>query len=145
MTVDAGYIRKFASEAYVMPARQRGQRQFSIAVKPVEVDLRKRGLSPGRIPLVCSALRGHKFQQENHIVLDHWDGPPSGQSPTVVYHFRFIDPSEPGKATFEETPEEWANRVTKNIRGLMKDVIGEHGGTEGYIRWVRTTNDEESS
>jgi hypothetical protein len=145
MPVDANFIRKFASETYVQPARQRGEERFSISVKPVEFDLRKKGLPAGRTPLVCSALRGNKFQQENRIVLDRWDGPPSGQSPTVVYHFRFIDPPAVGGRPLDETPEEWAERLTSKIRGLMKEKIAEHGGTEGYIRWVRSSDDEEQS
>lgn len=143
MTIDAGYIRKFATDAYVKPARRRGEKKFSIAVKPVEADLKKKGMPTGRTPLVCSALRGNKFQKENGIVLDHWDGPPSGQSPTVVYHFRFVEGSMPDEHVEKrnETPEEWAFRVTEKIRGLMKKEITAHGGTEGYLRWVRSEDE----
>ena len=142
MAIDATYIRKFATDAYVKPARQRGERSFAIAVKPVEADLRKRGLATGRTPLVCSALRGNKFQAENGIVLDRWEGPPSGQSPTVVYHFRFVDAPK-GKVP-AETSEQWAFRVTEKIRGLLKEEIASRGGAEGYLRWVRSADEDEA-
>jgi hypothetical protein len=147
MTIDAEYIRRFAADQYVTPARMHKKAKFSIAVKPVEALLKKRGLPQGRTPLVCSALRGNKFQKENGLVLDHWDGPPSGQSTTVVYHFRFADDkvSENGGSEVAETPEQWALRLTNKIRGLMKNEIAAHGGTEGFMRWVRSEDEEDAA
>ena len=45
----------------------------------------------------------------------------------------------------DETPEEWAHRVTGKLRGLLKDEIQAFGGTDGYMRWVGpiTTSPEE--
>lgn len=144
MAIDAGYVRKFASEAYVRAARERGEHQFSIAVRPVLTDLTKRGLPAGRTPLICSVLSGRKFQDENRIVLDRSDGPPSGQSPTMVYHFHFLDwPDVSKNVSRSETPEQWASRVTEKIRGLLKEEIEAHGGTEGYLKWVRSSDEQE--
>ena len=41
-----------------------------------------------------------------------------------------------------ETPKERSFRLTEQIRGLMKDEIAAHGGAEGYLRWVRSEEDE---
>ena len=141
MAVDADYIRQFAKEKYVEPAKRRGEKEFSIAVRAIETGLRPEGLESGRTPLVCTSLSGNKFQRENGIVLDHWDGPPSGKSTTVVYHFRFADsPTTSGRSY--ETTEERASRLTEALRGLMKQEIQKHGGTEAFLRWVRSDEDE---
>lgn len=144
MKIDANYIRRFASDGYVKPALTRGESTFSIPVKAVEADLKKIGLPSGRTPLVCSALSGEKFQEENGILLDHWEGPPSRQSTTVVFHFRLADVAT-GKLSESravESPEARAMRLSEKLRGLMKEEIAAHGGTEGYLRWVRSDNEE---
>ena len=140
MAVGADDIREFAREKYVEPAKRRGESQFSIAVKAVETGLRPRGLETGRTPLVCTSLSGNKFQRENGIVLDHWDGPPSGKSTTVVYHFRFADTPVTSGGSYE-TSEQRALRLTESLRGLMKQEIQKHGGTEAFLRWVRSDED----
>jgi hypothetical protein len=140
MAIDAEYIRQFAKENFVEPAKRRGEKQFSIAVKSVETGLRPQGLESGRTPLVCTSLSGNKFQRENGIVLDHWDGPPSGKSTTVVYHFRFADSPTPSKTAYE-TMEQRASRLTEALRGLMKEEIQKHGGTEAFLRWIRSDED----
>jgi len=143
MTIDADYIRRFASDTYVKPARQRGDSVISIPVKAVEADLKKVGLQNSRTPLVCSALGGNKFQEENRIVLDHWDGPASRQSTTVVFHFRLRgSEASQGLTPGKETPADRAFRLTEKLRGLMKDEIAAHGGAEGYLRWVRSEDED---
>lgn len=142
MPVNADSIRKFAVENYVQPARERGQVQFSIPVGPVETILKKAGLPNGRTPLVCSSLRGNKFQNENGIVLERWEGPPSGQSTTVVFHFRFNDANASQPTPVTETPEERAFRLTEKLRGFLKEEIAAYGGAEGFMRWVRSDDDE---
>ena len=143
-TIDADYIRKFATDSYVKPAIERGEAALSIPVKTVVTNLKKFGLKSGRTPAICSALGGKKFQEENGIVLDHRDGPPSGQSPTVIFHFR-LPRSTHGAANSQiltESPKERAFRLTEKLRGLLKDEIAAYGGTEAFIRWVRS--DEEA-
>jgi hypothetical protein len=44
-----------------------------------------------------------------------------------------------------ETPAERALRLTEKLRGLMQDEIAAHGGTEGFMRWVRSDEDEEAA
>jgi|SRR5215472_3813198 len=140
MPIDADYIRQFAKENFVEPAKQKGEKRFSIAVKAIEAGLRPRGLESGLTPLVCTSLSGNKFLKENGIVLDHWDGPPSGKSTTVVYHFRFADSPVMSGGSYETT-EQRALRLTETLRGLMKEELQKHGGTEAFLRWVRSDKD----
>jgi hypothetical protein len=44
-----------------------------------------------------------------------------------------------------ETPEEKAFRLTEALRGLLKDEIAAYGGTEGFMRWVRSDEDEDAA
>jgi hypothetical protein len=147
MKIDANYIRKFVSETYVRPARDRGQTTLAIPVKRVEEDLKKVGLQTGRTPLVCSAIRGNKFQDENEILLDRWDGPPSGQSTTVVFHFHLAEKARAQAAdpAGMESPEDRAYRLTEKLRGLLKDEMAEYGGGEAFLRWVRSEDDDEGA
>jgi hypothetical protein len=140
MTIDADYIRRFVTNSYVKPARERGEKSLSIAVKSVESDLKKLGFQRGNTPLVCSALGGKKFQKENGISLEHRTGPASGQSTTVVFHFLLPGGSfdESNSLPVAETPEKRALRLTEKLRGLMKEEIASHGGAAGFLRWVRS-------
>jgi hypothetical protein len=151
--IDANYIRQFAKEIYLKPALDRGDEVVAIPVKAVETELKKSGFTSGRTPMVCSALSGKKFQQENEIILDHWEGPASGQSTTVIYYFRWAgtrrksgarSTAERGKApaAVAESPEARAKRMVEGLRGLLKDEIAAYGGTEGFMRWVRSDEDE---
>jgi hypothetical protein len=142
--IDSDYIRRFASDAFVKTALRRGDDYISIPVRAIEHELKKKGLPPGRTPMVCSALGTKKFQRENGLVLDRWDGPAKRQSTTVVFHYRVAAPGngKGGQATME-TPSERAFRLTEKIRGLMKDEIAAHGGVEGYMRWVRSDSEED--
>jgi hypothetical protein len=38
----------------------------------------------------------------------------------------------------DETPEEWAHRVTGKLRGLLKEEMAAFGGGEAFLRWVRS-------
>jgi hypothetical protein len=150
MTIDADYIRKYAADHYIKPARNRGESRISIPVGKIEADLRKVGLETGRTPAVCSALRGRKFQKEYEVFLDHFDGPPSGQSTTVVFHYLLPAKKGPGAngqpgipTEPKETSEEWAKRLTDKLKGLLKDELAEYGGGEAFLKWMRSEDDEE--
>lgn len=142
--IDAEYIRNFASEAFVKTALRRGDKLISIPVRAVAEELKKKGFPPDRMPMVCSALGTKKFQRENGIVLDHWDGPAKRQSTTVVFHYRVADDTNEvdGAVVPVESSSERAFRLTEKIRGLMKDEIDAHGGAEGFMRWVRSDADD---
>jgi hypothetical protein len=119
----ADSIREHAVEEYVVPARQRRDRTFSINVGEVHRTLGLNNL----VPSVCSALVSKKFLMNNHLHLISKTGPPSGKSTTVTYTYEFIDakPSSP-----KEDP--WAR-----LRGALTDVFAELGGGEQYLRAER--------
>ena len=119
----ADSIREHAVEEYIVPARQRRERTFSINVGEIH---RALGLN-NLVPSVCSALISKKFLMENHLHLISKTGPPSGKSTTVTYTYEFINtkPSSP-----KDDP--WAR-----LRGALKDVFAELGGGENYLRAER--------
>lgn len=78
---------------------------------------------------------------------------PKGQSRkrTTVYEFRFRDqPADAGAHTpvkglsdpETETPSQRAFRLTERVRGLLKDEIAAFGGTEAFMRWVRSDEED---
>ena len=76
-------------------------------------------------------------------------------SPTVVVRYRVARPAAEksevkklpenarGEAS-EETPEEWAHRLTGKLRGLLKEELAECGGGEAFLRWVRGYDEEDA-
>jgi hypothetical protein len=93
--------------------------------------------------------------RENRLEIENIDGPPSKTSTTVVVHYR-VSPhraqtgiAQPMKSEHSivhanESPEEWARRVTGNLSGLLKEELAEYGGGEAFLRWVRGYDEEES-
>jgi hypothetical protein len=120
---DADKIRMHGKERYVLPARGRKERRFSIRAGDVVRELQ----IAGRAPAVCSALKSREFLQNNNLQLVEKTGPRSGQSTTVTYTYEFIDtkPSSP-----KEDP--WTR-----LRGTLKDVFTQLGGGEQYLRAER--------
>jgi hypothetical protein len=147
-------VRALAQAKYVRPAILAGKEQFSVAVKELMQDLVAEGFPPGNTPQVCSALRKRAFLREEGIEIDHIDGPPSGMSTTVVFHYRAANPeaaqsSLRGNAVKNnevepdaEDADAWALRLTEKIRGSLKDEIAQMGGAEAFIRWVRSDDED---
>lgn len=142
-------VRAVASEKYVKPALRAGMTRFSVSVKDVMQDLVSKGFPPANTPQVCSALRKKEFLRSHGIEIEGIDGPPSKMSTTVVFRYRLANqrggknsellPSaaiEP--SSVREDSDVWAQRVTGKIRGLLKEEIAQLGGTEAFIRWVRS-------
>lgn len=124
----ADRIRSHGKEKYVMPARQRSDKKFSIKAGDV---LREMGLN-GRAPAICSALKTREFLEENALRLVSRTGPQSGQSTTVTYTYEFVDKGNNGTAVDRQGA--W-NR----LRGALKDVFAEYGGGEAYLRAERAS------
>ncbi len=120
----ADRIRIHGREQYVVPARKRGEKRFTIRAGDVVNALRM----SGRTPAVCSALKTHRFLKDNGLRLVDSTGPKSGQSTTVTYTYEFID-SEPSAK--REDP--WLR-----LRGSLKDIFEELGGGEAYLRNERS-------
>jgi hypothetical protein len=121
----ADKIRVFGKEKYVLPARQRKQKRFSIRVGDVVRELKL----TGRAPAVCSALKTGEFLKSNDLKLVETSGPKSGQSTTVVYTYEFA--RTPKKAAAHEE-DSWSR-----LRGALKGVFAELGGGESYLRAER--------
>jgi hypothetical protein len=120
---NADKIRLHGKERYVLPARKRGDKRFSIQVGDVVRTLRL----IQRVPAVCSALKTGKFLGDNNLRLVQTTAPKSGQSTTVVYTYEFVDRENPPT---EADPFEL-------LWGSMKDVFAEYGGGEAYLRAER--------
>lgn len=145
-------VRAVASEKYVQPALRAGRTHFSVAVRDVIRDLVSQGFPPTNTPQVCSALRKKEFLQKHGIEIEAIDGPRSKSSSTVVYRYRLarhrpgipVDHPDVHREDNREIedPELWANRVTEKIRGILKNEIAGFGGTEAFIRWVRSEDGE---
>jgi hypothetical protein len=147
-------VRARASTRYVQPAVAQGKQRFSISVKDLLGSLEAEGFPSNHARQVCKALSSGKFLRENKLMIDGVDGPPSKTSPTVVVHYRVLpndgqvsngiqSEAEASASSPDETPEEWARRVTGKLAGLLKDEIAEYGGGEAFIRWVRGYDEED--
>jgi hypothetical protein len=121
----ADRIRGFGRERYVLPARQRKEKRFSIRVGDVVREMKLTGL----VPAACNALQTREFLESNGLKLVEKSGPKSGQSTTVVYTYEFAGtkPSSPHEQ------DSW-----KRLRGALKGVFAELGGGEAYLREERT-------
>jgi hypothetical protein len=123
--IGANEIRDYSTKTFVVPARQKGQKRFSIRVGDVVRELRLYR----SIPAVCSALKTEEFRRVNHLKLVDATGPKSGLSTTVVYTYEFVDQEHPPDASVD---------VWSRLRGALKEVFAELGGGEAYLRAERS-------
>jgi hypothetical protein len=117
-------VREHAAELYVKAARRKASGSFSINVGDVHKALALRN----RVPLVCMALKSRKFLQTNGLRLVSETGPASGLSTTVTYTYKFIDEDH----SLGAGGDPW-----DRLRGALKDVFGQLGGGEAYLRGER--------
>jgi hypothetical protein len=120
----ADKIRSHGREKYVLPAREKRVRRFSIRAGDVVNEL---GIGGGRAPAVCSALKTHRFLRDNELRLIEATGPKSGQSTTVTYTYEFAN-----SAASAKSDDAWSK-----LRGALKDVFAELGGGEAYLQRER--------
>jgi hypothetical protein len=123
---NADLVREYARREYVEPAKARRESTIRIVAGDVQKGVR---LS-NRVPLVCQALKSRKFLNENHLVLEKWEGPPSGMSTTVTFIYRLQD--EPQQSAGE--PAVWP---FLRLRGIAKEVFRDLGGGEEFLRKER--------
>jgi len=117
-------VRQHARDAYLRPARRRGEKTFSVNVGTVHKVL---ALS-NRVPLVCAALKSKKFLEENALKLTSRTGPPSGQSTTVTFTYEIM-----GRNGTESSAAE----SLSGLRGIAKDLFRALGGGEAFINEER--------
>ena len=123
---NADKIRLHGKKRYVLSARNRGDKRFTIQVGDV---VRELGLMD-RVPAVCSALKTSKFLKENNLRVVETVAPRSGQSTTVVYTYEFKDMEQHPSTGGQEDP--WTR-----LRGSLKDIFRELGGGEAYLKAQR--------
>ncbi|HYW45954.1 MAG TPA: hypothetical protein VE959_24030 [Bryobacteraceae bacterium] len=119
-------VRDYTLREYIEPARRRGD----VTVKVVAGEVQKGVQLSNRVPLVCQALRSRKFLEENGLILEKWEGPPSGMSTTVTFIYRLRDrAAEPGRQPAEDP--------LMRLWGIGKEVFQGLGGGEEFIRRER--------
>ena len=123
--IGANEIRDYSTKTFVLPARQRGQKRFSIRVGDVVRELRLYQ----SVAAVCSALKTEEFRRANHLKLVDATGPKSGLSTTVVFTYEFVDQEHPPDASVDA----WSR-----LRGALKEAFAELGGGEAYLRAERS-------
>lgn len=135
-------IRTIAQERFVEPALRTGKVRFSISVRDLMDAAEAKGIpTRDRVPAFCTSIQKKAFLAQNHLRVLSVEGPESGKSTTVVIHYQ-VEPT--GSAMPEnnqgdqETAESKALRLTERLRGLFREEIVSRGGTEAFIRWVRS-------
>ena len=123
-------VQQFFQNNYVLPARQRGIE--TIEVKAGEIHS-KLGWTR-RVPLVCAALSSQKLQRKTGVRLTEKKGPPSGQSPTVIFRYEIVDRKDATKMEGNKQP---SGIDLMDLYGIGADVFKELGGGEEYLRRER--------
>lgn len=115
--------------------------------------LQAEGFPQKNWPQICTAIQAEKFLRANGLEVEGVDGPPSKLSTTVVVRYRVINPGLHAGANQnwlekqqvnrkEESPEEWAFRLTEKVRGILKEELAEYGGGEAFLRWIRSEDED---
>jgi hypothetical protein len=85
------------------------------------------------------------FLNQNGLRIVRVEGPPSGQSTSVVVHYSVAE----GATSTGKRPElshanaaERAQRLTNGLKGLLSKELAEHGGAEAFVRWIRSDDKE---
>jgi hypothetical protein len=119
----AAQVRNLVVRTYIDPAR----RQKRPTVTVVAGDVHKAAGLVNRVPIVCQALTGRKFLEENHLVIEKKEGPKSGLGTTVKITYRLMDEkaSKPEPVSFMD------------LVGVAKDLFARLGGGEAFIRKER--------
>jgi len=120
-------VLKHIENTYVLPARQRGESTIRIKAGDVHRDLRL----TNRVPSVCTTLSSQKLQKAMGIELIAKNGPPSGQSTTVVFTYRL--PAGNGSSGSGTRGPGHLER----LYGIASEVFRELGGGEKFIREER--------
>src|SRR5580658_2635924 len=122
----ADLVREYARREYIEPAKARQESTIRI----VAGDVQKAVHLSNRVPLVCQALKSRKFLNENHLVLEKWEGPPSGMSTTVVFTYRLLPLASQATSPQPEWP-------FLKLRGIAKEVFSSLGGGEAFLQKER--------
>jgi hypothetical protein len=119
-------IREYARKKYVEPAIEKREQRIRVRAG----DVHKALALKNRVPAVCQALESKTFLQENDLILEAKEGPPSGQSTTVVFTYRIVKNDEVG------IPETKFSGLMQ-LYGVGKDAFASLGGGEKFLQAER--------
>jgi hypothetical protein len=122
-------VQQYFHGNYVLPARQRGQ--ASVEVKAGEIHS-KLGWTR-RIPLVCAALSSKKLQRNVGVRLTQKEGPPSGQSPTVVFRYEILKSEASSAQGVSSQPK----RGLLAAYGVAAHLYRQVGGGDAFLKTER--------
>lgn len=106
------------------PARLRGLTTVRIVAGEIHKGLGLRN----QVPNVCQVLRSQKFLNENRLVLEKFEGPPSGLGTTATFTYRLAA---------EDAPQPENELLFLRLRGIAKDTFASLGGGEKFIHGER--------
>jgi hypothetical protein len=122
----ADQVKEFARNQYIEPARRRGEATVRIVAGDVHRALR----FMNRVPTVCTALRSARFLEDNGLILEKREGPPSGLGTKVAYTYRLSGTDADAKKA------QHASGFLR-LRGIAKEVFRELGGAEQFLHSER--------
>ena len=121
---DADRIRQYLKQHHLDTARAKGVTVVRIVAGDIHKELGLRN----RVPNVCQVLRSRKFLNENQLVLEKFEGPPSGLGTTATFTYRL-------QASGSPTPNK--ESLFLSLRGIAKDTFAKLGGGEKFIHGER--------
>ncbi|MFY9728540.1 MAG: hypothetical protein WB579_05790 [Bryobacteraceae bacterium] len=121
---EADRIRQYLKQRYVDTARIQGVTVVRIVAGAIHKELGLRN----RVPNVCQVLGSPKFLNENQLVLEKFEGPPSGLGTTATFTYRL-------QASGSPTPNK--ESLLLSLRGIAKDTFSSLGGGEKFIHGER--------
>ncbi len=124
--------RKHVIDAYVEPARSKGEKKVQVRVGNV---LKELGWT-NRAPSVFSTLSSRAFQREAGVeLIEKRDGPHSGgPSTTVQFVYRIVEKG--GERTKTHTRTQ-SGQGLESLYGIFADVFRKLGGAEAYLKAER--------
>ncbi len=132
-------VREVADREFVQPAR-RSKSTVRIRFGDLRARMVKLGFPQGHFNQIATPLESSKFWQPRGLEMCT----PKGQNRNddAVFEFRFVGQPDGEAVSANETPAERAFRLTEKLRGLFKEEIAAYGGTEAFIRWVRSDDED---
>ncbi len=121
---DADRIRQYLKRQYLDTARLCGLTIVRIVAGDIHKELGLRN----RVPNVCQVLRSRKFLNENQLVLEKFEGPPSGLGTTATFTYRLAA---------DNAPQPGQESMFLGLRGIAKDTFASLGGGEKFIHGER--------
>jgi hypothetical protein len=122
-------VQQYFQGNYVIPARQRGQAIVEVKAGDIHTKL---GWTR-RVPLVCAALSSKKLQRNVGVRLTNKMGPPSGQSPTVIFRYEVLDREEPSRLGAAALPK----RGLLASYGVAAHLYRQAGGGDAFLQAER--------